>query len=58
MSVITVCIVTCHLSRITTLIAPQKNVFADEVDGEEEEDGEGDGEGVGMGGCISIDTPP
>lgn len=26
------------LSRITSLIAPQKNVFADEVDGEEEEE--------------------
>lgn len=28
------------LSRITSLIAPQKNVFADEVDGEEEEEAE------------------
>ena len=30
--------------RITALIAPQRNVFADEVDGEEEEEGEWEGE--------------
>lgn len=45
-----VMVVMVLLHRITALIAPQKNVFADEVDGEEEEE-------EGGGDCVQVTSP-